>query len=233
MIDPLTHFDSDVPRELNRRLHAIGGSNPYGWPMFRLVLGKNRVMPVFGQWEDWEELEVADPLSRVGARKAIRLKRSVIETREIPKYLPIDAYHLERWNPPESYGSPENWRKAGEEIVGMETLDTSGPFPSQGDYELCFCLTIDGTHSAPPAPTESIAQTAENLVYTIIASKNNYSYAQRRAAIDQAMADKDRNYTRVAEDQLRDGLRPFRGENFVTVPAGQTFTEGGRIIRPD
>jgi hypothetical protein len=207
------------PPDIEKWLILAGGLNRYGGPKFRIVWGYDRIVPITGSWEEWDEQEVPDlhPLARPGAmRKQIRLIRSVVETRQVPKYLPGNCWHLECWRPPEEYGTPESWRKAGEEVYGGVTVDTAGEFPSMGDYELVMPLTTTGTYQGEPIPlcTEAVAY----IVQMIRRSKEDYTMSQRKAAIEQAAARKDNEFTRVTVDKLKDNLRPFAGETFISVP---------------
>lgn len=211
------------PEFIQARLTAAGGINRFGEPRFRLVWGYDRIVPITGQWEEWEESQIFDPFSKAGSRKQIRLKSSVIETRKVPKYLPGNCWHLECWRPPEEYGTPESWRKAGEEVIGGVTVDTAGEFPSMGDWELVMPLTVDGTYRGEPIPLSPGYVTM--VVDLIRRSKEDYTMSQRKAAIEQEAARKDMEFTRVTVDRLKDGLRPFAGEKFVTVP-------GSRLVLP-
>ncbi len=201
------------PDFIQARLTACGGTNRYGEPRFRMVWGYDRIVPITGSWEDWEQTQILDCFSAGGVRKQIRLVRSVIETRMVPKYLPGNCWHLECWRPPEEYGTPESWRKAGQEVYGGLTVDTAGEFPSRGDYELVMPLTVDGTYHGEPIPLSPgyVAM----LVDLVRRSKEDYTPSQRKAAIEQAAARKDNEFTRVTCDRLKDGMRPFAGEDFV------------------
>lgn len=210
----IEHYD--CPEDVAKWLVLAGGHNRYGEPKFRIVWGFNRIVPITGNWEDWEETEIPDPFSQSGVRKQITLKSSVIETRMVPKYLPGNCWHLECWRPPEEYGTPESWRKAGEEVYGGVTVDTAGEFPSRGDYELVMPLTVDGTYRGEPIPLSTMY--VSMIVQMIRKSKENFTMAERKAAIEQEAARKDNEFTRVTVDRLKDGLRPFAGEKFVTVP---------------
>ena len=218
------------PAYIARALEVAGGKNRFDQPNFRAVWGYDRIVPIHGMWEEYEESEVFDPTVRSLRRKVITLKRSVVETREVPKYLPGNCWHLECWRPPEEYGSPEQWGKLGEEVYGAMTVDTSGPYPSMGEYELCFPLTSDWTSTGTPIPL--VNSIVEAIVRAIKAGKENFSYAQRRAAIEQDHARKEAGFQRVTEDKLRDGLRPYCGNEFITVPKGNTYLPGGRILKP-
>ena len=83
----------EAPAEVARALALAGGRNLFGEANYRAVWGWSRLDWIGGKWED------RDPVS--GA-----LVREVVELRREPKYLPHDRWHIERWMPPESYGSP-------------------------------------------------------------------------------------------------------------------------------
>lgn len=209
----------DCPAFIAEQLKTAGGLNRFGEARFRVVWGYDRIVPITGQWEDWEHREIPDlrPFAPPGSvRKQIRLKSKVIETRMVPKYLPGNCWHLECWRPPEEYGTPESWRQAGLEVYGSQTVDTAGEFPSRGDYELVMCMTVDGTYLGQPIPLSPGYVTM--IVDMIRRSKEDYTMSQRKAAIEQAEARKDVAFTSVTVDRLKDGLRPFLGETFVTVP---------------
>src|SRR5208282_1668443 len=118
-----------------RELRLAGGENPYGEPMFRVIWGYDRIVPMTGEWEEWETFLATLTDKKTGfseQRPFTKKVRSVVETRQVPKYLPANCWHLEMWRPPEEYGTPEQWRKVGEEVVGCLTVDTSGPYPARG-----------------------------------------------------------------------------------------------------
>jgi hypothetical protein len=117
------------------------------------------------------------------------------------------------WRPPEEYGSPEEWGKAGEEVVGTLTVDTAGPYPSQGEYELCYPLTSDGTSGG--VPLRLVPEVVLEIVRMIVVGRDRFTLQQRRAAIEQETAKKEEGFVRVTQDRLRDSLRPFAGETFV------------------
>ena len=85
----------DVPAEVARELLLAGGVNRFGEANYRAVWGWSRLDWIGGKWEDRD----ADGT----------LLREVVELRREPKYLPHDRWHIERWMPAESYGSPEVW----------------------------------------------------------------------------------------------------------------------------
>lgn len=186
--------------------------------MFRVVWGWDRIVPIHGEWQEFEQC-VARLLDTVTGyveeRPFTRLKSSVIETRQVPKYLPANCWHLEMWRTAEEYGSPEEWSKLGEEVLQGMTIDTSGPYPSRGEYELCYPLTSDGTSHG--VPIMLYADVVSDIVRMIKSGRERFSLQQRRAAIEQRERLKEEGLTKRIRDMLKDGLRPFAGEEFVTV----------------
>lgn len=228
------------PERVAEQLRLAGGVNPFGEPMFRAVWGYDRIVAIHGEWQEFEQFVVkitavpADIKPAVGepevlvpknlgivagdsqTRLVTKLKRSVIETRLMPKYLPGNCWHLEMWRPPEEYGTPEQWSKAGEEILGLMTIDTSGPYPERGEYELCYPLTHDGTNDGEPLPL--ITDVVAELVRMIVTGRDRFTLQQRRAALEQEAYRKEQGFVRITEDRLRDGTRPFAGESFIVKP---------------
>ena len=94
----------EAPECVARELLLAGGRNPFGEANYRAVWGWGRLDWIGGKWED------RDPVS--GA-----LVREVVELRREPKYTPRDRWHIERWMPAESYGSPAEWHAQTLEIV--------------------------------------------------------------------------------------------------------------------
>jgi len=209
----------DCPENVTEQLRLAGGINRFGEPMFRVVWGYDRIVPISGEWQEFEQYvaTLTDKVTKYSESRLItRLVRSVIETRLCPKYLPGNCWHLEMWRPPEEYGSPENWGKLGEEIIGLQTVDTAGPYPQFGEYELCYPLTHDGTNRGQPIPL--VADVVSDIVKMIIAGRERFTMAQRRAAIEQEVQRKEDGFVRVTMDRLKDALPPFAGEAFVVRP---------------
>jgi len=122
-----------VVRETHQTPHAVqvrvaraGGANRYGEPNFRVVWGGSRLTWIGGLWTD-----------RDGNGNVIREKS---ELRQVPKYVPVDRWHIERWVPPESYGSHELWYARTTETDNGIRIPALGPFPSRGEYEHCFTI---------------------------------------------------------------------------------------------
>lgn len=205
--------------EIAAELTLAGGLNRFGEPLYRVVWGYNRIVPMHGEWQEFEQYAATLTDRYTGhseTRKFTKLVRSVVETRMVPKYLPGNCWHLEMWRPPEEYGDPAEWTRLGQEVIGGLTVDTAGPFPHRGEYELCYPLTHDGTSRGTPIPL--VASVVVELVQMIRHGRETFSAVQRAAAIEQRCRREDDGFIRKVQDQLKDGLRPFAGETFVTVP---------------
>src|SRR5579871_6932287 len=120
----------EAPADVAREVASAGGRNLYGEPNYRAVWGWSRLDWIGGKWEDRDA--------------AGNLLREAVEVRREPKYLPHDRWHIERWMPPESYGSPEAWHAETREFAGGRSVAALGPYPSRGDYEHCFTVAGPG-----------------------------------------------------------------------------------------
>lgn len=201
----------DTPAEVEREITLAGGLNRFGQPNFRVVWGFNRIVPMSGSWEKWEHMRgtlLDKETGIMGSREFIRLAESVVETRQVPKYLPANCWHLEGWCPPEDYGTPETWRKAGEEVVAGMTIDTAGEYPAHGEYELVLPITADFSGCGKPLPLNTAL--IANIVGMVRAGRERYSFVQRKAAIEQRLIREEQGFTRKAIDMLKDGM-PMRG----------------------
>lgn len=115
-----------APESVERAVTRAGGLNRYGEPNFRVVWGWSRLAWIGGKWRD--------------TNAQGELVREVIELRQEPKYTPHDRWHVERWVPPEAYGSPEQWYEQTSECEDGVMLPALGPYPARGDYEHSFTL---------------------------------------------------------------------------------------------
>jgi hypothetical protein len=116
----------DTPENVAHRLARAGGTNRYGEPNYRAIWGWNRLAWIGGKFEDRDEH---------GA-----LLRERVELRKEPKYPAVNRWHVERWLPPETYGSPRAWYAQTIERENGISIPALGPYPSRGEYEHCFTL---------------------------------------------------------------------------------------------
>src|SRR5256885_5888021 len=156
----------------------------------------NRLAWIGGKFEDRDERGV--------------LLRERIELRKEPKYPAVNRWHIERWVPPEVYGSPRTWYAQTNELAGGQNIAALGPYPSRGEYEHCFTLETPKGEFIQLTPTiaEHIARAIE---YSRCAPR-----AQKRARIYQQKAREDRAYEDWAFDLLDDATPAFHKQPFVT-----------------
>ncbi|HEY6206817.1 MAG TPA: hypothetical protein VIW21_11685 [Chthoniobacterales bacterium] len=190
-----------TPEHVARRLVIAGGENRFGEANYRAVWGWNRLAWIGGKFEDRDEH---------GA-----LLRERIELRREPKYPAVNRWHIERWVPPETYGSPREWYSQTTEHAGAQSVAALGPYPSRGDYEHCFTLeTPDGEF------VQLTATIAEYLARAIECSRGAWrqlSRAESRAKLYEREARSDRAYSDWAYDLLDDAVPAFHKQPFVTV----------------
>lgn len=185
-----------APAEIQGRVTLAGGRNRFGEPNFRVVWGWSRLAWIGGKWEDRDSEG--------------RLIREVVELRHEPKYLPHDRWHVERWLPPEAYGSPESWYRQTMEGSGVESVPALGPYPSRGDWEHCFTIESPTGEFLPLTPA-----ICEQLVRAI-----EWSRAQPRsrsmAALRQREEKRQRDYEKFVDSVLWNEPR-FHAQPYVTV----------------
>src|SRR5229473_130998 len=108
----------DTPEAVARSLELAGGINRFREPNYRAVWGWNRLAWIGGKFEE------RDPAT--GA-----LLREVVELRQEPKYAAVNRWHIEKWLPPETYGSPRTWWAQTIEVEGGRNIPALGPYRSR------------------------------------------------------------------------------------------------------
>lgn len=99
----------ECPEVYAEFLARLGGLNPFGKPMFRLVWGESAVDTIWGQMEG----------GSCGQHQKLR-------------YGGIPRWHLEMWKPAEMFGTPEDWYAGSYNTI--TGLHVCGDYPFQGDY---------------------------------------------------------------------------------------------------
>lgn len=174
----------ETPADVARALELAGGLNIFGEANYRAVWGWSRLDWIGGKWED------RDPAS--GA-----LLREVLELRREPKYTPHNRWHIERWMPAESYGSPGEWHAQTTEIVNGRNIAALGPYPSRGDYEHCF--TLEGPRGEFVQLTPAVARHIARAIET----GRVISGAKKREALEERERRLEREYDAFAEAVLQ------------------------------
>jgi len=185
----------DAPAHVCERIASAGGLNRFGEPNFRVVWGGSRLAWIGGRWTD------RDVQGSV--------VRETIELRQVPKYIPTDRWHIERWMPPESYGPPDEWFARTVEVEDGIRIPALGPYPSRGDYEHCFTLETAAGEFVPLSPA------ACDWIVRALEWARRQPRSAMRAAIASREARRERNWDRAADDALDDAAPAFHGHTFV------------------
>jgi hypothetical protein len=188
----------DTPETVAHRLERAGGANRFGEANYRAVWGWNRLAWIGGKFED------RDPATA-------SLLREVVELRQEPKYPAVNRWHIERWVPPEVYGSPRAWYAQTIERENGISIPALGPYPSRGEYEHCF--TLEGPRGEFTQLTPTIA---EHIARAIEWSRR-LPRAEQRTGLYSREARADRNYEQWALDVMDDAAPAFHKQPFVTV----------------
>ncbi len=188
----------DTPEGVARRLRSAGGINWFGEANYRAVWGWNRLAWIGGKFEE------RDPSTG-------SLLREVVELRQEPKYPAVNRWHIERWVPPEVYGSPRAWYAQTVERENGVSIPALGPYPSRGEYEHCF--TLEGPRGEFIQLTPTIAE----HVARAIEWWRKYPRAKNRNRLYEREQRADRHYEQWAFDVLDDSVPAFHKQPFVTV----------------
>ncbi len=185
----------DAPAAIQERVSRAGGANRFGEPNFRVVWGGARLAWIGGRWTD------RDAHGNV--------LREAIELRRVPKYIPEDRWHIERWMPPESYGSPDDWRAQTTEIEDGIRVPALGPYPARGEYEHCFTLQTAQGDFLP------LTASACDWIVRAIEWSRRQPRPANRAAINARETRRSSDWERTADDMLDDALPAFHGAAFA------------------
>jgi hypothetical protein len=185
----------DTPLAIADRVTRAGGWNRLGEPNFRVVWGRSRLTWIGGKWTDYDIHG--------------NIVRRVIELRRLPKYVPFDRWHIERWIPPEAFGSPRFWHAFTLEREDGIAIPALGPYPSRGEYEHCFTLQTARGEFVP------LGVAACDQVIRAIEWARRTSWRDKRRAIDTRDAKRDRAWDSRADDILDDAVPAFHSQPFV------------------
>ena len=192
----VTRETHEAPTAICERIARAGGLNRYGEANFRVVWGGSRLAWIGGRWVD-----------RDAHGNVIR---EVVELRQEPKYIPAERWHVERWTPPEAYGSPEEWFARTVETEDGIRIPALGPYPSRGEYEHCF--TLEG----PRGEFLPLSAAACDWIVRAVAWSRRQARGDGRQAIAAREARRERSWDRDADDLLDDAGPAFHGQAFVT-----------------
>jgi hypothetical protein len=191
----VTRETHDTPADIQERAKRAGGSNPYGGANFHIVWGGSRLTWIGGRWTDRDANG--------------NIVREAVEMRRVPKYLPLNRWHIERWMPPESYGSPQQWREQTTEVEDGIRIAALGPYPSRGEYEHCFTLQSASGEFIPLSPA------ACDWIVRAIEWSRRRPRREHRGAIATREARREHDWDRDADDLMDDAAPAFHGASFI------------------
>ena len=197
----VTRETHEAPAAIQERVERTGGTNCYGEANFRVVWGASRLTWIGGRWTDRDANG--------------NILREAIETRRVPKYLPLNRWHIERWAPRESYGTPEQWFAQTTEVEDGIRIAALGPYPSRGEYEHCFTLESVGGEFIALTPA------ACDWIVRAIEWSRRQPRRQLRGAIAARETRRARDWDRDADALLDDAVPAFHGAPLVGAMAGQ------------
>jgi hypothetical protein len=188
----------ETPETVAQQLEIAGGRNRYREPNYRAVWGWNRLAWIGGKFED------RDPSTG-------SLLREVVELRQEPKYPAVNRWHIERWVPPEVYGSPRVWHAQTVERENGVSIPALGPYPSRGEYEHCFTL------ETPQGEFLQLTATAAEHIARAIEWSRKFPRSAQKAQLHDREQRKENDYDQWAYDALDDSVPAFHRQPFVTV----------------
>lgn len=187
----------EAPPWVLQRVTRAGGLNRFGEPNFRVVWGGSRLAWIGGRW--------------VGRDDHGNIIRETVELRREPKYVPVDRWHVERWLPPECYGSPSSWYELTVETEGSIRVPTLGPYPSRGEYEHCFTLQDARGEFIP------LTATACEWIARAVEWSRQQPSIVRRAAHEAREIRRMRDWDGAVDAILEEGAPAFAGQPFISL----------------
>ncbi|MDP9160472.1 MAG: hypothetical protein M3O09_09625 [Acidobacteriota bacterium] len=125
------------PKHIKKAIRSIGGTNPYGEPMYRVVRTEGRKQLVGGLWRTWPE---GTPTSlRNPDDPNCRPLSSIPDVRPVPMYPGDHSWILEKWRPASKWGTREQFYSPEGQGGTMiwcqgQWLPGAGQYPERGDY---------------------------------------------------------------------------------------------------
>lgn len=184
-----------TPASLEVRLARAGKVNRFGEPNFRAVWGWSRLTWIGGTWCDTDAH--GNPT------------REITELREVPKYFPHDRWHIERWMPPESYGSPQQWYAQTIERADGISIPALGPYPHRGEYEHCFTL------QGPCGEFIPLSAAACEFIVRAVEFAGAQSPERHRSALSRREELSERGWEAHADAVFSEAAPAFHGAHFV------------------
>lgn len=118
-----------VPEWAEKTIRDVGGVNELGKPNFRIVWGAERMTVMGGKWAEFDNSG-----NKTG---------DVVECRKVTKYPDFeDRWILEQYTYPEM--TRDEWTANFTKNIDGQFIETMGPYPENGEYELLKVLEVKG-----------------------------------------------------------------------------------------
>jgi len=230
----------DTPQWATDRVAKLGGNNRLGKPSFRIIWGGNRFHLVGGMFKKVVMVDVDDAIPIIGQpKRQAAIVTDVAEMRHLHKYYP-HRWWLEKWLPPEAYGSPEEWYEStwNEEAQ----LHSMGPYPSEGEYESVAFLGV--CNHMKDGDTEwcglckltlgeylSLEDGIDVFEWTIWALDQSKAVTpgEQKAALLEREANKTKKANNTVAERVRNAMRP----TFAIQPSSQMANPMAPRSRPE
>lgn len=201
----INQHSSAPPEWLEARLRADGGIAPNGMPNFRIAWSESEFMVIGGKWCDRDS---------TGA-----LIREVVEYRTVPKF----GYLRPRWlfliwQPPPC--SREEWVLHYAKWIDGQLIETMGPYPENGDYEIakvletpCACKGI----CSKPNQHEQYVPLTSTICDALIACARRSKHVPVNDRIADAKRARERK-EKAEQDRKLDKLKDLGRPNWALNP---------------
>jgi len=188
----------------------MGGLAPNGSPLFRIMRGCDRFTHIGGRWKHYDNSGNVTG-EHIGVDQVLKYPEAK------------DRYVFEMLCPPENYGTEQEWESSFTQYIDGQRIETLGPFPRQGEYELVKVLETPTKRAFVPL-TEAIC---DALVSTAILNRDLPERIKREAAAQQREKAKKATDDKIAM-KLEDLARPKWAEKpDIVMPSEKEMRQYG------
>ncbi len=200
-----------VPPELERRITEKGGKAPNGLPLFRVIWGADRLTLVGGEWNKYDD---SGNIISTSLEEKLCVKYPMAETKWV----------FEMWCPPENYGDRQRWEQDTVIWKDGQRIQTLGPYPENGEYELLKIIETPNGHFVP------LTSTICDAMVAVAVRNRNLPKNIRMAAFRDAQAKKEKEKEDHRNEIMANIARPSwaTGDAYIIMPAD--VTKKGKVI---
>lgn len=175
-----------------------------------MVWGWARLTTVGGWWDD----HASDG----------RFVRRTAEYRQIPKYYPLERWHIEKWLPPSHFVSPAHWAVYTREEEDGRTFQALGAFPSRGEYEHMYTLYNPEFPAGDRRSYLGLDRETCGYIVRAVQWGRRLIEQDNKAAIEKELADKEKSWSSYA-DSILDDDNQFARTPHVYMPNASEVVE--------